>query len=165
MIIDISTFDRTFINCVMLLTCILSGCAMPLRNSQPNAVYTTEKLSFSNIVIHDNTIYSAGIVGWDKQHRFVGTGDFECQLNQTLHNIKKLLNHAGSNLDHVIGYRFYVKALNEKRLMHIKSFLANHYNTGYKPVTTVIGVASLAVPELEIEIEFIAKQINKRPKK
>lgn len=57
---------------------------------------------YNQAIIVDRTLYLSGMVGIDPSTSQLVTGDFQAELRQTLNNIVKLLEKAGSKVDNVI---------------------------------------------------------------
>lgn len=57
---------------------------------------------YNQAIIVDRTLYLSGMIGIDPTTSQLVTGDFQAELRQTLNNIVKLLEKAGSKVDNVI---------------------------------------------------------------
>jgi len=81
--------------------------------------------------------------------------DFAEQVKRTFHNIGVALAAHGLDLGHVVRLRTYVVDHDVTRLGPIAG--AIHENWGTKPPTqTLVGVASLATPDVLFEVEALA---------
>ncbi|MFK0258907.1 RidA family protein [Streptomyces sp. NPDC090445] len=85
----------------------------------------------------------------------VVSNDFAEQVKQTFHNIGVALAAHGLDLGHVVQLRTYVVNHDISKLGPITGALQEGWGT--KPPThTLIGVASLAAPDVLFEIEALA---------
>jgi 2-iminobutanoate/2-iminopropanoate deaminase len=74
-------------------------------------------------------------------------------VRNTFENLRAVLEEAGSDFDHVLKVNVYLTDMSEFAAMN------NVYRTFFKgklPARTTAGVASLARPELRVEIEMVA---------
>ena len=96
----------------------------------------------------------AGQYGSDTDGEVVST-DFTEQVQQTFRNIGVALAAHGLDLSHVVQLRTYVVNHDFDKLGPIAE--AVQENWGTKPPTqTLIGVASLATPDVLFEVEAVA---------
>jgi reactive intermediate/imine deaminase len=83
----------------------------------------------------------------------VGVGDFDLQVKQTMTNLSAVLEAAGSSLGQVFKVTIYLRDMaNFDKIMALR---AAYFSPPY-PADTIVEVSSLALPELEIEIEAMA---------
>lgn len=100
-------------------------------------------------------IFTAGLVGWDKEERFA-TG-FGGQFRQILENLLDIFEEAGANAGHIARMTWYVTdrdqyvaALPEIGAAY-RELIGKHY-----PAMAVVEVSRLVEPEALIEIEVTA---------
>lgn len=83
----------------------------------------------------------------------VGVGDFDAQAEQTFRNLQRVLEAGGSSLANVIKVTIYLTDMaNFPKIVELRE----KWFTPPYPADTIVEVRSLALPELEIEIEAIA---------
>ena len=112
------------------------------------------KLPFSAATRNGNLIYTAGQVAEDPKTGEYVTGDFAKEVRTALDNVRRAIELAGGDMDHVMKVMVYLT----------DGSLWADYNTAYRdyfkadrlPARTTIIVAGLADPRLRIEIEAIA---------
>ena len=98
-------------------------------------------------------VITSGQAALSPDGSIVGIGDFEAQAAQTFANLKAVLEAAGSSLDQVIKVTLYLTDMsNFGKVVELRQ----RYFTPPYPADTIVEVASLALPELEIEIEATA---------
>ncbi|MFT6288717.1 MAG: reactive intermediate/imine deaminase [Alcanivorax sp.] len=98
-------------------------------------------------------VFTSGQAAIDQAGNLVGIGDFDAQAEQVFSNLDDVLRQAGSSLAQVIKVTIYLK--NMDNFPKIIALRERHFTAPY-PADTIVEVTSLALPELEIEIEAIA---------
>ncbi len=98
-------------------------------------------------------IFTSGQASIDPQGNIVGVGDFDAQAEQSFMNLSAVLKQGGSSLAQVIKVTIY---LTDMTNVAIIVALRERFLSAPYPADTLIEVSSLALPELEIEIEAIA---------
>lgn len=127
-----------------------------------NTSYTPDNLAapngFAHAVrsTHTSTVYIAGQVSYDEKGQVVGAGDLAAQTAQVYANIGKALASAGASFDDVVKTVLFVKDLDAKKAAVIRDARAQFFKEHRLPASTMVGVASLAKPELLLEVEAIA---------
>lgn len=103
-------------------------------------------------------IFLSGQAAIDDAGRIVGEGDFVRQAEQTLENVRALLELAGSDLYRIVKVTIYLTDM-----AHFPAVVAlrEKYFTRPYPADTIVEVRSLALPELMIEIDVIALAAGK----
>ncbi len=98
-------------------------------------------------------VITSGQAAVDKAGNIVGVGDFDAQAAQTFANLQELLQAAGSDLAKVVKVTIYLRDMgNFPKILELRE----RYFTPPYPADTIVEVSSLALPELEIEIDAIA---------
>jgi enamine deaminase RidA (YjgF/YER057c/UK114 family) len=83
----------------------------------------------------------------------VGAGDFDAQAEQTFANLERVLQAGGSSLANVVKVTIFLTDMsNFAKIVELRG----RWFTPPYPADTIVGVTSLALPELMIEIEAIA---------
>ena len=83
----------------------------------------------------------------------VGEGDFERQTTQVFENLRAVLEQAGAGLDAIVKLTVYLTDIATLRdFGRIKAGFID----GKQPASTAVGVTSLALPGMMIEVEAIA---------
>ena len=85
--------------------------------------------------------------------QIVGVGDFDAQAEQTFRNLSRVLEAGGSSLSRVVKVTIFLTDMsNFGKIVELRG----RWFTPPYPADTIVEVTSLALPELEIEIEAIA---------
>ncbi|MBN8222262.1 MAG: RidA family protein [Spirochaetes bacterium] len=120
-------------------------------------VYETEAYGFAQAVTNDGLILLSGQVGWTRERQLPTPGDFAAQARQALANIRHILLTEKRSPNAIMRLRWYVVALEREKMRQINALQADFFSGGYKPASTVVGVAALGRSELLVEIEAEAR--------
>ena len=101
------------------------------------------------------TIFCAGQTSTDGEGTPVHLEDMRAQITQAMDNLETVLREAGAGLSDVVRLNFYTTDVDRFLEAHdaVGGRLAG---AGCQPASTLLGVASLAFPELLVEIEATA---------
>ena len=95
----------------------------------------------------------SGQAAIDEHGQIVGVGDFDAQAEQTFRNLSRVLEAGGSSLSRVVKVTIFLTDMgNFPKVVELRG----KWFTAPYPADTIVEVSSLALPELEIEIEAIA---------
>lgn len=98
-------------------------------------------------------VFVSGQAAIDPEGQLVGVGDFDAQAEQTFRNLERVLQAAGTGLDRIVKVTIFLTDMaNFPKIVELRG---RWFSEPY-PADTIVEVASLALPELEIEIEAIA---------
>ncbi len=98
-------------------------------------------------------VFVSGQAALDENGQIVGPGDFDAQAHQTFQNLERVLQAGGSSLDRVVKVTIFLTDMaNFGKIVELRG---KWFGPPY-PADTIVEVSSLALPELEIEIEAIA---------
>jgi 2-iminobutanoate/2-iminopropanoate deaminase len=95
----------------------------------------------------------SGQAAIDEHGQVVGVGDFDAQAEQAFRNLQAVLEAAGSGLDRIVKVTIFLTDMSNFPMI---VDLRGRWFTQPYPADTIVEVTSLALPELEIEIEAIA---------
>jgi len=110
-------------------------------------------MPFSTAVGYGDMVFVSGTVGRDPQTGKIAIGDVAAQTRQTLENLKKHLELAGTSLEKVVKSTVFLVDMSQFGKMN------EVYRTYFlvdPPARSTIGVASLPEKECLVEIELIA---------
>ena len=100
-----------------------------------------------------DVIYVSGQAAVDDDGSIVGVGDFDRQAEKSLENLDRVLAAGGSSLSKLIKVTIFLRDMtNFPKIVALRE----RYFTPPYPADTIVEVSSLALPELEFEIEAIA---------
>ena len=102
------------------------------------------------------TIYTAGMVGWDPEGKFPGR-DFVKQVRATLENILCVLREAGAGPEHLVRMTWYITD-RQAYLDNLPGIGAAYREVIGRnfPAMAVVQVVALMEAEAMVEIEAIA---------
>ena len=95
----------------------------------------------------------SGQAAIDEQGHIVGAGDFDALAEQTFRNLARVLEAGGSSLERIVKVTIFLTDMaNFEKIVELR----RRWFTPPYPADTIVEVSSLALPELEIEIEALA---------
>ena len=98
-------------------------------------------------------LFISGQAAIDEHGEIVGAGDFDAQAEQVFRNLRRVLEAGGSSLERIVKVTIFLTDMgNFPKIVELRGT----WFTQPYPADTIVEVASLALPELEIEIEAIA---------
>jgi len=123
----------------------------------PKTLFPTDDLGFTHVAISTGKklVQISGQVAIDKDMNVVGAGNFTAQVAAALKNLGHALDAAGADKSDVSSTRCYIVNYKQDYMGHLVSALTGFFGE-HRPASTWIGVQSLALPELMIEIEALA---------
>ena len=98
-------------------------------------------------------LFISGQAAIDEHGQVVGAGDFDAQAEQVFQNLKRVLEAGGSSLANVVKVTIFLTDMsNFGKIVELRGkwFIPPY------PADTIVEVSSLALPDLQIEIEAIA---------
>ena len=101
------------------------------------------------------TIFCAGQASTDEEGRPVHLNDMRGQINQAMDNLETVLRESGAGLSDVVRLNYYTTDL-DLLFEAYDTIVSRLAEAGCQPSSTLLGVASLAFPELLVEIEATA---------
>jgi enamine deaminase RidA (YjgF/YER057c/UK114 family) len=128
------------------------------KHINPKTLFPSVGFGFSQAVTTKGGkfVHVAGQTAWDTELNIVGAGDLAAQGRQALENVKLALEAAGATLADVIRTRIYVVNYKPEHVQIIGALNKEFFPGDTPPVSTLLGVQSLAVPDFLIEIEVTA---------
>ena len=99
------------------------------------------------------TIYLAGVgATTDENGKSLG-GDFEGQVRASFERIRANLVRAGGTLDDIVSMTVFIRDMQYGT--HFTQIRREYFSQGY-PCSALIGIDSLARPEMMVEIQAVA---------
>jgi 2-iminobutanoate/2-iminopropanoate deaminase len=112
-----------------------------------------EPYRISQAIRTGDLIFVSGQAAIGEDGELVGVGDFDAQAEQAFRNLQRVLEAAGSGLDRIVKVTIFLTDMaNFPKIVALRGLW---FSEPY-PADTIVEVGSLALPELEIEIEAIA---------
>lgn len=126
--------------------------------THPRADGLPRNPGFSQVVVASGTrtIYMAGQVSIDEHGALVGAGDLAAQTVQAMRNVGLALAAAGAAYADIVKITTYVVDYKPEHRAVIGKARTPFFAHGTPPVSTLVGVNALALPESLVEIEAIA---------
>ena len=101
-------------------------------------------------------IFISGQVAVDKEGKLVGAGDLKTQIRQAAANLKTALTAAGATPADIIKTNTYIVNYKQSDYSAMREARGELFPDGEPPASTLVGVTSLAVDGLMVEMEAIA---------
>ena len=101
-------------------------------------------------------VFISGQVAVDKDGKLVGPGDLKTQIRQAASNLKLALEAAGATATDLVKTNTYIVNYKQADYSALREARAELFPSGEPPASTLVGVTSLAVDGLMVEMEGIA---------
>jgi reactive intermediate/imine deaminase len=112
-----------------------------------------EAFNLSQAIAFGDLIFVSGQAALDLEGNILGKGDFDIQAEASIKNLEKVLQAGGSDLSKVLKVTIFMKDM--KNFPKVIGLRKKFFKQPY-PADSIVEVSSLALPELEFEIEAIA---------
>ena len=131
---------------------------MKIQHINPDSLFPSLQFGFTQVVSTQGgrTIRCSGQTTWDKDMKIIGEGDFAAQAKAAYENVRLALASAGAEPRDIVRMRTYIVDYTPDYLEPLGIETAAFFGDHPPPAATLIGVASLAMPEFMIEIEVTA---------
>lgn len=115
-------------------------------------IIASQKFPFSDVVRYGNLLFVSGAIGRNPENGEIAINDLPAQTRQTLVNIQKKLERAGSSLEKALKVTIFILDMGQ----------FSNMNTVYReffpqdpPARSCVGVSSLPDKDALIEIEMV----------
>ena len=128
---------------------------MTIQRSNPPTLW--QPPHYTQIVgVTDRTVYfCAGQVAYDAKGKLVGGDDFRAQAMQVFTNIQHILDELNAEWSDVVKITTYIVNYNAGHRSALMEIVGEFVGDGPRPASTLLGVQSLALPEILIEVDVI----------
>jgi enamine deaminase RidA (YjgF/YER057c/UK114 family) len=130
---------------------------MPVERIDPAELAPPQGYTHVVKVTGGTTLYLAGQGGYDASGK-IAAGDHRAQTRQAAQNVLTALRAGGAGWRDVVKATYYVVGVTPEVLGRFAQGLAEGLgpDAGPPPAATFVGVASLAYPEMLVEIDVTA---------
>lgn len=128
-----------------------------MKKEHVNPARWQEKFGYSQGCRVDESqrlLFVAGQIALDENGDVVGEGDFEAQTRQVFTNMGRVLELAGMSFENVVQIGGFLIDIGQ--LPTYARVRDEFVDTPAPPASTTVGVTSLALPELLVEVNAIA---------
>lgn len=128
-----------------------------MKKEHVNPTSWQEKFGYSQGCRVDEAqrlLFVSGQIALDENGDVVGEGDFEAQTRQVFTNMGRVLELAGMSFENLVQIGGFLTDIGQ--LPTYARVRDEFVNTSAPPASTTIGVTSLALPELLVEVNAIA---------
>jgi enamine deaminase RidA (YjgF/YER057c/UK114 family) len=132
---------------------------MTIRHLNPESLLQMPD-AFSQVVTArpGRLVFVAGQGAFDAGGKLVGEADYRAQARRAFQNLRTALAAAGAGPEHVVASTMYVKNLDPEALREFARGMNEALDGKPFPpnASTLVGVQSLAYPEMLVEVSAIA---------
>ena len=117
----------------------------------------TKPTGYTHVVVTSDgrTAHIAGQVALDSAGQVVGAGDFKAQAEKVFANLRQALASVGASFEDVLKTTTYITNL--ENLPALREARGRYFHSARPPANTLVPVATLARPELLLEIEAVVE--------
>lgn len=112
---------------------------------------------YSHVVVIDlgsaQMLMTAGQVALNPQGELVGKGDMAAQTEQVYKNLQAILEAHGAKLSDIVKANIYIT---DMQAIGQLAGVRNRFMGDHAPISTLVEVSKLAMPDLLVEIEVTA---------
>ena len=121
-----------------------------------NPTGLTKPSGYTHVVLtaDGRTVYIAGQVAFDSSGAMVGVGDFRAQAERVYANLRIALASVGATFSDVVKTTTYITEL--ANVATLREIRGKHLDPARPPANSLIPVATLARPDILLEIEAVA---------
>ena len=130
---------------------------MALTHHQPDTLFPSERFGFTQVVTSPpgKLAFLSGQTALGRDSKVAGD-DLATQAEAAMTNVGHALEAVGASFADVAHLRLFVANYEPAQMAALGPVLPKFFGDGPPPAQTLIGVQSLAMPELLIEIEAVA---------
>ncbi|WP_428242609.1 RidA family protein [Gynuella sp.] len=130
---------------------------MSISKINPTGLYDGAATGMSQATVDTELglVFISGQVDWNMEHA-VKHQDIASQTKSAIKNLVTVLEESHSSVENLLQLRVYVRGEVADHMDHIVPIITEQLGKS-RPALTGVGVASLASPDILIEIEAIAK--------
>ena len=130
---------------------------MSIERIQPSKLHVPTAYAHVAKVTGGTLVFIAGQVPVNAAGEVVGKGDFAAQAEQVFSNLTNALTAAGADWSKVVKVVQYIPGYNAERHRPVLGAMRQKYMVpDHLPVSTLLGIQSLANPDFLIEVDAIA---------
>lgn len=108
---------------------------------------------YTDAVVFGDLVYVSGCVGSDRSGRILAPDDVVAQARLALENVGAILTAAGTGFENVLKVTVLLTDVADR--VPVNAVRQEFFGSA-RPASTLIGVASLALPDAKVEIEAVA---------
>ena len=149
---------------ILVVLISLNGCQNKVEHKEsmkrqfinPEGLFKTN--AYTQIVTTGGgkTIYISGQIPFNKKGELVGKDSLNVQINQVFKNINTALTSVNATFNDVIKVTYYIKNYNPQYLPLIREMRSKYFNKENPPSASLVGVQSLFLEDVLIEVEVVA---------
>lgn len=149
---------------ILVVSISLNGCKNDFENKEPlrqefiNPKELFKTNAYTQIVTTEGgkTIYISGQIPINEKGELVGKDSLSVQINQVFKNINTALKSVNATFNDVIKVTYYIKNYKPEYLPLIREMRSKYFNKENPPSASLVGVQSLFLDDILIEVEVVA---------
>lgn len=155
-----------YIGYIFFTAVLIHGCATEERVDEsekkaikyinPDGLSKTSAYTQVITINSGRMVYISGQVPFNKSGELIGKGDFRLQALQAFENLQTALAGAGAGFKDVVKVTYFIKNYNQEHLPVIREMRAQYFDKENPPTASLVGVQSLFLEDVMIEIEAVA---------
>ena len=131
-----------------------------MKKDYVNPPTLLEPPGFTQVLVVEDAakiVFVSGQVGIDQAGKLIGAGDLKAQIRQAARNLKAALEAVNASPADIVKINTYIVNYKQADYSAIREARAELFPDGTAfPASTLVGVTSLAVDGLLVEMEAIA---------
>jgi enamine deaminase RidA (YjgF/YER057c/UK114 family) len=131
-----------------------------MKKDYVNPPTLLEPPGFTQVLVVEDAakiVFVSGQVGIDSSGKLIGAGDLKAQIRQAARNLKAALAAVNAQPSDIVKVNTYIVNYKQSDYSAIREARAELFpDGGAFPASTLVGVTSLAVDGLLVEMEAIA---------
>lgn len=129
---------------------------MKIERINPAAIVKMPTYTQAVKVTDGTLVYTAGQVSWDTEGTIIGEGDFRAQATQVFTNMQHILHTVGADWSNIVKLTTYIVQYDyDTHRGVLREVMEQFFDVDQLPAHTLIGVYSLALKEMMIEVEAV----------
>ena len=129
---------------------------MEKRFVNPPGVASSPAYTHAVSVSGGRTIFVSGQVALDEKGDLVGPADLRAQTKQVFENLHRALAATGARFEDVVKVTYYIVGYRPEQLPAIREVRSEYLSRTNPPASTLVGVESLFMDGVLIEVEATA---------
>ncbi|MFD4240317.1 RidA family protein [Streptomyces sp. NPDC058525] len=132
---------------------------MPITLVNPSGLPKVDAYRQVSVATGSRLVFVAGQVSWDADGVTVGEGDLAAQVEQSYLNVATALAEVGASIEDIAKLTVYVVDWTPDKMPLLMEGITRAFTklgASAAPPATLLGVATLDVPERLVEIEATA---------
>lgn len=107
---------------------------------------------YTDAVRYGDIVFISGVAPVDQDGRLVGENDVVEQTRQVFRNMSRILTAADAGFEDILKVTVYLTDVSDRTKINP---VRQEYFGAHRPASTLIGISTLAIPGMKVEIEAV----------